>query len=332
MFWFLRRLRFSHAAALFGAMLFAFSGFNLLHHHHINMVAVVAHMPWLLACGRRADRGRAQARANARVRGHRGDPRVGVPAGIPAGRLVERDDARGIRSVPRRPDRALAATGCRALAAVALGVLLGGIQLLPTADCRGALDAGGAVRRVRADLLAAPVQPVPGVVAVFLRTRRLQRRATVMWFHEFGIYSGAILPVALIWVWIRRDALPERRALIAAVTVFAALEPGPRARALRRRRGVCSRICRSSSRSARPFATSSSCSSRSRSWRPSRSTICWRSPSGRSAPPPGRRMAALWIPAALGVATTLALNSGLLPYGREHVRERACRVGWASRS
>ena len=32
MFWFLRRLRFGYAAALFGAMLFAFSGFNLLHH------------------------------------------------------------------------------------------------------------------------------------------------------------------------------------------------------------------------------------------------------------------------------------------------------------
>ncbi len=59
------------APALFGAMLFAFSGFNLLHHQHINMVAVVAHMPWLLACRRRADRGRAQAGASARVCGHR---------------------------------------------------------------------------------------------------------------------------------------------------------------------------------------------------------------------------------------------------------------------
>ena len=48
-FWFLRRLRFSHTAALFGAMLFAFSGFNLLHHSHLNMVVIVAHMPWLLA-------------------------------------------------------------------------------------------------------------------------------------------------------------------------------------------------------------------------------------------------------------------------------------------
>src|SRR4029453_9788247 len=48
-FCFLRRLRFDRPAALFGAMLFAFGGFNLLHHHHVNMIAVVAHMPWLLA-------------------------------------------------------------------------------------------------------------------------------------------------------------------------------------------------------------------------------------------------------------------------------------------
>ena len=26
-------------------------------------------------------------------------------------------------------------------------------------------------------------------------------------FHEYGIYSGAILMVSCIWVWIRRDAL-----------------------------------------------------------------------------------------------------------------------------
>src|SRR5262245_32616615 len=35
-FWFFRRLELSRAAALFGAMLFAFSGFNLLHHQTLN--------------------------------------------------------------------------------------------------------------------------------------------------------------------------------------------------------------------------------------------------------------------------------------------------------
>ncbi len=44
-----------------------------------------------------------------------------------------------------------------------------------------------------------------------------------MWFHEFGIYSGAVLPVGLAWVWTRRAALTDRRALIVGATVFAAL-------------------------------------------------------------------------------------------------------------
>jgi hypothetical protein len=50
-------------AALFGAMLFAFSGFNLLHHQHLNMVAVVARCTWLLAAADSiGDRGRPARR------------------------------------------------------------------------------------------------------------------------------------------------------------------------------------------------------------------------------------------------------------------------------
>ena len=33
---------------MFGALLFTFSSFNLLHFVHPNAVAVVAHIPWLL--------------------------------------------------------------------------------------------------------------------------------------------------------------------------------------------------------------------------------------------------------------------------------------------
>jgi hypothetical protein len=35
-------------AAMFGALVFAFSGFNLLHYLHLNAVAIIAHIPWLL--------------------------------------------------------------------------------------------------------------------------------------------------------------------------------------------------------------------------------------------------------------------------------------------
>ncbi len=35
-------------ASLFGGVLFAFSGYNLLHYIHVNVMAVLAHTPWLL--------------------------------------------------------------------------------------------------------------------------------------------------------------------------------------------------------------------------------------------------------------------------------------------
>ncbi len=48
MYLFLRRWRLPRDAALFGAMAFAFSGFSLLHFVHVNALAIVAHLPWLL--------------------------------------------------------------------------------------------------------------------------------------------------------------------------------------------------------------------------------------------------------------------------------------------
>jgi len=48
MFLFLRRLDAGRGAAMFGAMVFTFSGFNVLHHIHINAIAVISHIPWLM--------------------------------------------------------------------------------------------------------------------------------------------------------------------------------------------------------------------------------------------------------------------------------------------
>jgi hypothetical protein len=45
----LRRLGLSAEGAWFGGMVFAFSGFNLLHLMHVNAVAIVAHVSFLLA-------------------------------------------------------------------------------------------------------------------------------------------------------------------------------------------------------------------------------------------------------------------------------------------
>jgi hypothetical protein len=90
--WFLRRLRFSMTASLWGAMLCAFSGFALLHHHHMNMVEVVAHTPWLLAaadvlivdCSRAQARGSCSSRSPGRKRSGRTSSVGGCALSFPA--------------------------------------------------------------------------------------------------------------------------------------------------------------------------------------------------------------------------------------------------------
>ena len=64
-----------------------------------------------------------------------------------------------------------------------------------------------------------------------------------MCVHEFGLYSGAILTVSCIWVWIRRPALPAATGLsrpsrfspgialssrsgVTAVSAFSSVSPG----------------------------------------------------------------------------------------------------------
>jgi hypothetical protein len=135
-----------------------------------------------------------------------------------------------------------------------------------------------------------------------------------MLFHEFGIYSGAILQVALIWVWMRRGALPDCRRLIAAATVFAAIAF---VLALGRYGGLAVLL------TYVPVLQSLRA--------PVRYIVLvqfalailaavafddLRAIARGERPAPSRvRLAALWIPAALGIVTTIALNSRLLPYG-----------------
>ncbi len=312
MFWFLHRLRFSRAAALFGAMLFAFSGFNLLHHHHMNMVAVVAHMPWLLAI---ADVLIVDERKQVRAVAFAGTALamasqllLGFPQGvwwnaIALGSFVvfRASETQRWRQLPN------------CAAAVAIGILLGGIQLLPTVDA--------AAHSVRMDVtrdfsLTLSLHPFNlfQLWSPYFFQRGAYSVGEPMLFHEFGIYSGAILQVALAWVWIRRDSLRERRALIAAATVFAAIAL---VLALGRYGGIVVLLTQL------PVFESMRGSVRyivlvhftlailAAITIDDLQAIA----DGRTTATTGL-MTPLWIPAALGVATTVALNSHLLPYGQ----------------
>ena len=312
MFWFLRRLRFSQAAALFGAMLFAFSGFTLLHHHHVNMVAVVAHLPWLLTAADVLivdDRRRVRTLAFAAVALIlASEILLGFPQAVWWNAVTLA--AFGVyRAAELGRWRQLAPCA----GGTALGILLGAIQLLPTAEFAAQSTRMGLSREFALTYALHPYNLLQ-LWSPYFFARGAYSETDFMWFHDFGIYSGAILPVALIWVWLRRDALRDRRRLIIALTAFAAVML---LLALGRYGGLALLLAHV------PVLQSLRA--------PVRYIVLVQFAlailaamtlddllaiaGGRSAPP-ARWMAALWIPAALGVVTTLALNSGLLPYGR----------------
>jgi len=310
-FWFLRRLQLGRAAALFGAMLFGFSGFNLLHHQHINMVAVVAHMPWLLAATDVLivdERRRARTLAFAAIAIILGSEfLIGFPQGVWWNAITV--GAFGLfRAGETRQWGRFLLCGAAAL----IGTLLGGIQLLPTADAAVHSERMAFTPDFALTYSLHPIN-VLQLWSPYVFEARVWSKVDLRWLHEFGIYSGAILQVGLMWVWIRPCASPGRRRLIAAVTVFAAVTM---LMVLGRYGGLAVllshlpvlRTLRAPARyivlvqfalailAAMTFDDLIAIADR------------------RIAATSGT-MPALWIPAALGIVTTLALNTRVLPYG-----------------
>jgi hypothetical protein len=277
------------------------------------MVAVVAHMPWLLATAdvlilAEGQRQRTIAfAAMAMILGS--EFLLGFPQAVLWNVMALTAFGVFRAGETRRWRRLLPCA-----AAVGVGILLGGIQLVPTADA--------AAHSVRMGLsgefpLTYSLHPLNllQLWSPYAFERGVYSEREVMSLHEFGIYSGAILPVALIWVWIRRRELRERRALIAAVTVFAAV---CLLLALGRYGGVAVALTHL------PVLQSLRA--------PARYIVLVQFAlailaavtiddllaiaGGRSSAPSGL-MAALWIPAALGLASTAALNARLLHDGRQ---------------
>jgi hypothetical protein len=195
---------------------------------------------------------------------------------------------------------------------VAIGVLLGAIQWLPT------LDAAAQSTRVQGATDFALTYSLHPTNLIQLWSPLFFRGGAHGGdgrFHEYGLYSGAFLTVALMWVWTRRPALPERRRLIGACTILAAFafilalgQYGGIGLAfahlplLQSLRAPARHIVLVQFALAILAAVAFEDLQR----------IAERPDSRPASPGP-----ALWIPALLGVGTTIALNSGLLGYGRQ---------------
>jgi len=210
---FLRRRLPSAGASLFGALLFTFSGFNLLHLAHMNGVAVVAHLPWLLW---------ATDIALTEEKSWRVVAAEAVIALLLASQLLL-----GYPQYVWFSIVTLAAytaylayldevrkDAWRWLAiALGLGVLCGGVQLLPSFD---ALE-HSARRDAAADYAnwgsLAPVNMIQFVAPYLTRTRVVGQNT-----HELGLYAGAVTIVLAAWLIVSQRC--GRRARLLGLASF----------------------------------------------------------------------------------------------------------------
>lgn len=203
---FLRRRLRRRDAALFGGLLFTFGSFNLLHFVHVNAIAVVAHIPWLLWAMdvMVLDTGRRRVTAAqvgvALLTGSQ--MLLGYPQYVWFSLLAEVGYLLFVCLDRRHPadgsclERPVVVRRCVGWAfAKAAGLLIGGIQLVPTMDVLQ-----DSVRHsVSADYANwGSLHPLNLVqlVAPYLFATRVVGRNT----HELGVYLGAVPLMLVVWL------------------------------------------------------------------------------------------------------------------------------------
>ena len=216
-FLFLRRWRLPPGPALFGGLVFAYSGFSLLHYMHMNVVAVVAHLPWLLLAihvAMRSKDGRQVAVAQLSVGLLTASQLLlGFPQAVWFSALVEVVYLGCVvtswRSWPR-----LWWLGVGKV----LGAVAAGIQVLPTLDALSQSVRSDASAGFSYAMSLHPANLVQ-LVAPYLFKGRVLGSHT----HEFALYNGALVPVLLVMLLIRVKDLRFARRLAVCGLILAAL-------------------------------------------------------------------------------------------------------------
>ena len=201
--WLKRRLR-RRDAAVFGAIVFAFSGFNLLHLMHVNAIAVIAHIPWILWLTDVALTDRQPRRAAWALLGVAllvgSQILLGYPQYVWFSLL-----AQGLYALvaPRRQPL-LPVAG-----ALLTGLIIGSVQWLPTAEALqasvrqsvdGSFAAWGSLHPLNFIQLLAP----------YLFEHRVVGQNT----HELGLYIGAVPLTLVAWLALRRVRMTGSRPLV----------------------------------------------------------------------------------------------------------------------
>ncbi len=217
-YFFLKRWLARRDAALFGALVFAFGGFSLLHFVHPNAIAIVAHLPWLLlaievslteqACPHRATSLMAIALLTA------SQLLLGYPQYVWFSLLAETAYAVW-RAIALRVSIARV---CLVAWMLFVGFLAAGVQWLPTLDAlsdstRSATDSAfantGSLH---------PLNLLQFVAPYLFPTRGVGQNT-----HELGLYIGAAPLLLCVWLMTQRQRWGRLTPLVWATLAFGTL-------------------------------------------------------------------------------------------------------------
>ena len=162
MYWLWRTVGLSKDAAIVGAMLSAFSGFTVYNVMHVNHIATLAHLPWLLLACYGVITGTRPAASFALAALVTGSQ---VMSGNPQYMWITLVAAACWCAWHWSSHRRISSIAALGLAAV-LGVSIGAIQLLPSIEFFNRLGAGRLVARPGIVLLAVAGEPGPALGAV----------------------------------------------------------------------------------------------------------------------------------------------------------------------
>ena len=214
----LRRLSLAHEASLTGAMAFAFCGFNLLHLNHMNGVAIVAEIPWVLwgidLVSTDASRRVVAAGAAAIAIVIGSQLLLGYPQYVWMSGLAVVWWAAFRLLVPLRMWRLVVVA-----AAALCGALIGAVQLLPTLDLAQSSIRVGTPLAFRLSLSLHPLNLLQLLSPYVFADRVYATNPIEFAPHELGVYDGALATVGILWLLMRWRALRQRRVMAALLTL-----------------------------------------------------------------------------------------------------------------
>ena len=209
----LRRLGLPSAAALVGALLFSFSGFSSLHLMHMNLMAVLAHLPWLLLAIDVALRssnsthvwlalgGVSLLVASQVLLGH--PQTVWLCALAIGGYIVFLFRSLAFRYRPILVGISLV-----------LGFLMGAAQWWPTFDLLASSERPAATAAERSLGSFQPINLLQCVTPYALNERVWTNDPLNAGPHELAFYGSALVPTLCIALFVGRPLTPARRRLL----------------------------------------------------------------------------------------------------------------------